>query len=141
MTNGHRSFPAFTHVYLILSYFLILTSPLLAALIASKHMNLPIGTWTNAEIVSGLLVVALLISNRYASTEALSYHDGLLFITTYCRTGWTYNTLIVVLPVLVFTFACVFVFSTFEALCRQRGITAKCFHRLIEVAFNHRAIQ
>jgi len=104
-------------------------------------MILPAGYWTNAGIVSGLLVITLLISSKYASTEELSYHDGLLFITTYCRTGWTYSTLFVVVLVLVFTYVYVFSFAIVEFVCRQNGFAAKGFHRFIEIAYEHRAIQ
>lgn len=141
MDEQKVTFPTTSYVYLIGCVLLFLASPLFVTAIDARHERLTPVAWLVAAIVSALFLVLLMLSHKYVTTDRLSYREGLLYIASYCRTGWVYNTLAVVAPVLMFSFVYVAFLSTTEMISRKRGFAAIYFYRLIMFMYNHRAIQ
>ncbi len=135
------TFPTTSHVYLIGCALLFLASPLFITAIDSRHEHLTSVAWWVAAIISALFLVLLMLSHKYVSTDKLSYREGLLYLASYCRTGWLYQTLVVVVPVLVLAFVYVAFLSTTEMISRKRGFAAMHFHKFIMFAYQHRAVR
>ena len=141
MDRQKIAFPAFSHVYLVFCVALVVFSPFLFAAIDFRKEHVTVAVWGVAAFVSFLMLILLLISNKCVSTDNLSYREGLLYIATYCRTGWVYNTMVIVAPVLIFSFFYAVLFSVVEMVSRKRGYAAMRFHKLIRFAYAHRARQ
>jgi len=141
MTSNKITFPFLVHGYLVYGYGLIIFSPILVAIAKSHRGTLPNNGWELFLSLSLLLAILVIVSDKLISTEKLTYHEGLLYITSYSITGWFYSSMIVVLLALF----CAYVYSVGLAFMtiinRNKTLTSAYFYKFIMYIHSHRARQ
>jgi len=141
MTTNKKSFPILVHGYLAYGYGLIIFSPLLVAAAESHRGMLPNNGWTLFLSLSILLAFLAIASDKFISTEKLTYHEGLLYITSYSITGWFYSSMIVVLLVLFCTYIYSIGLTFMTIINRDKTLTSSYFYKFIMYIHSHRARQ
>lgn len=72
------------------SVMLLRASPLLAAMVLSRYMDIPYGIWIAAFGLALLLQTMFFFVERRCSSPGLSYYRGLLVVAASVSTGWGY---------------------------------------------------
>lgn len=132
---------AFAHFYALSFAVAVIGWPLLWTALYWRHVVAPVSAWR----LAALGVTAMLLLSAYAwwrcSSDALGYWDGLLVVAASMRTGWTYNSLVVVLPSLLFTFCSSLVFAVQAEVRQTPGDASMRFRALIGGFYQKRLLR
>ena len=129
------------HFYTWLFALALILWPLLAPALRARRVDVPLASWRTA---AGFVVVTLALfwyAHRRCSSEKLSYWDGLLVVSASMMTGWTYNTVVVVFPALLYTFLASVYFALLADARRAPKEAQERFHRLVYRMYQHRMRQ
>jgi hypothetical protein len=141
MKNTDLRFPAYAHFYVWLFVCALCSSPLFIAYMLSKHQELTLFSWGVAGIASFGILALFGYANIKCSSEQLNYQDGLLFVACSMMTGWTYLSIVIVVPSLLITFVASVLFALYADLSRSPSKAAALFHRLVTVFYRNRMHQ
>jgi hypothetical protein len=141
MSGKRVKVSAFAHFYTWLFIFALFLWPLFALAIRANSAEVQTQTW-----VLGFGVVAITIGLFFyawirCSSERLSYWDGLLVVSASMMTGWVYNTIVVLLPALLYTFIASVYFSVIADTRYKTEDACVRFHKLVYRMYQKRMRQ
>ncbi len=141
MVNERPKFSMVVHFYLGLFIVAICLSPIIAAVAADKRHALHAYAWAAAYGGSISAVGLLWYASIRCSSERLTYREGLLFVTSYMMTGWSYFSLVFVFPALLATAFASIAFSVLGEFRGGPSLAAHQFHRLVAAFYRYRMHQ
>ena len=97
MNQPRRSFPATSHFYLWIALLAWCGLPFWAPAIAVLQGSGEVSAIYVGALGCFAIAAAMKLVSDKCSSESLSFMDGLLCITCFMQTGWTYTSLLVVL--------------------------------------------
>jgi hypothetical protein len=141
MTGASVKVSGFVHFYTWIFVLAISLWPVVALALRARHVAIPTDSWLAAVGTVGVIQALFWYVQSRCSSEKLSYWDGLLIVTASMMTGWVYSSMLVVFPVLLFTFLSSVGFALY---CEVRGVpseAAELFHKLVARLYRNRMRQ
>lgn len=142
MSRTGCKFSVFTKFYLLVAIVAWCGAPLWLLLAESAQDDVDIRAFYIAGISCVLVVGLLLFASSRCSSEKLEFKEGLLFITQFMQTGWSFSSLaaiLVALPVALLASIAIALHSLLPSTGAPGG--PEEFGRLVRFFYRNRMIQ
>lgn len=141
MFKGGVRVPVFAHVYTWAFMIALVGWPFLGQAVPAHRPEALLQS-LRVELAVAAFTVALLGYARWrCSSENLRYWDGLLVVSASMMTEWIYNTLVLLLPALTYSFLASIYFAVLSDIRRQPLKARERFHRFVYRMYQNRMRQ
>lgn len=141
MSKSSVRVPVFAHVYTWGFLIALVGWPFLGQAVPAHRPEFLLQSWRVDLAVAVFTIAMLSYAHWRCSSEKLRFWDGLLVVSASMMTGWIYNTLVLLLPALTYTFLASIYFAVLSDIRRQPLKARERFHRFVYRMYQNRMRQ